>query len=173
LKRNKEIKVKVNDKMQTNYEYVLSAKEGEWKDEYPEFKPDLTPKKMLELGVFEGKYLNDCEKEFPKAWYKNIKQSEEPNPEVNYYKVKSRQPLSVWKEKGWLHKDDPRGWFQWYCRFYMGRRHEDDDRQIKRWKSFIARHSGQLKANCKKSDLECRKVQRQALMQWAIDSRIL
>lgn len=169
-------KITVNNKMQKNYSYDLTAKEGEWRDEYPDFKPDLSPKEMLSLGVFEGKYLNDCTGEFPSSWFKNIKSAGvdgEPDETLNYFKVKSRQPLSVWKEKDWLHKDDKRGWFQWYCRFYIGRRHEDDERQIGRWKSFIARHKAQLIKNCKKGDTNCRPVQRQALLQWGVDSRKL
>ena len=167
-------KIKVNDTMQKKYSYALTEVTGNWKSEYPEFTPDLSPKEMLELGVFEGKYLNDCKSEFPATWFskaKVVKEGEEANPELNFFKVKSRQPLSVWKEKGWLHKDDPRGYFQWYCRFYLGRRHEDDLRQINRWKSFSARHKAQLIKNCKKKDYECRPVQRQALLQWGIDSR--
>lgn len=168
-------KVTASNKMQKSYTYYLTAKEGEWKD-YPDFKPELTPKQMLELGVFEGKYLNDCKGEFPSSWFskaKIVKPDEKPNVELNYFKVKSRQPLSVWKEKGWLHKDDNRGWWQWYCRYFIGRRHEDDERQIKRWKSFVARHKAQLVKNCKKGDHTCRPVQRQALLQWGIDSRKL
>jgi hypothetical protein len=165
--------VVVKDKMQKNYKYYRTAKTGEWSKEFPDFKPELTPQEMLSLGVFEGKYLNDCKGEFPSTLYKGIKASDTPNPEVNYFKVKSRQPLSVWKKNGWIHKDDPRGWFQWYVRFYYGRRHEDDTRQIGRWKSFVARHTAQVVKNCKKKDNSCRIVQKQGLLQWAIDSRKL
>lgn len=104
-------KIIVNDKMQKNYTYEITAIEGDWKDEYPEFTPDLSPKEMLSLGVFEGKYFNDCRNEYPSSWFKDIKSAGvdgEPDETLNYFRVKSRQPLSVWKDKGWLHKDDPR-----------------------------------------------------------------
>lgn len=131
------------------------------------FSPHFTPKQMLELGVFEGKYCNDCREEFPADWFTNARTSDIANPALNYFGVKSRQPLSVWQEKGWIIGPDPRGWFQWYCRYYLGRRILMVDRiQIKRWRAF-SRHAGQIKANCKPGDLECRPRQRQALLQWA------
>ena len=157
----------VNDKMQTGYSYTLQAPSGE--DFAPGFTPYLTPKEMLEMGVFEGKYCNDCTAEFPAEWFTNAKISDKPNVEMNYFGIKSRQPISVWREKGWIYGPDPRGWFQWYCRYYMGRRSDDDERQIKRWKA-MKRHIAQLKKNCRKGDLECRPVQRQALLHWAYDS---
>lgn len=161
--------VVVNDKMQQGYEYKVVHKPGEGFDE--EFKPELTPKQMLELGVFEGVYMRDCTKEFPKDWFKNAKfATGKRDPKINLFNVEASQPLSVWKEKGWIHPDDPRGWFQWYCRYYMGRRHLDDQRQIKRWKA-MRRHIAQLKKNCKKHDWNCRPKQRQALLHWAYDSR--
>jgi len=137
----------------------------------PEFRPELTPKEMLELGVFGGKYMTDCRKEFPKSWFRRAKLCHEKHdPELNYFGVNASQPLSVWKNKGWIHEDDPRGWFQWYCRYYMGRRHEDDERQIKRWGA-IKRHVTQIKKNCRKKDFSCRPKQRQAVLHWAYDSR--
>jgi len=162
-------KVFVNDKMQKGYTYYLTEPIGKNFD--PEFRPELTPKEMLELGVFGGKYMTDCKDEFPKSWFKKAKLSPRfSNPELNYFKINASQPLSVWREKGWIHPDDPRGWFQWYCRYYMGRRHEDDARQIKRWRA-MRRHIGQLKKNCAKRDFSCRRKQRQALLHWAYDSR--
>lgn len=159
-------KVVVNDLMQKNYVYYRTKPEGKNFD--PKFKPDLTPKQMLELGVFGGKYMTDCKKEFPK-WYAKAKLCHEfHDAKLNYFKVNASQPLSVWIQKGWIHKDDPRGWFQWYCRYYSGRRHEDDERQIKRFNA-MSRHVAQLKKNCK--ELSCRPKQRQALLHWAIDSR--
>jgi len=162
--------IKVNDKMQNGYSYTLVEKEG--KNFHPEFKPELTPKEMLELGVFGGRYMTDCKDEFPTDWFKNAKLcSEKHNPELNYFKINASQPLSVWRKKGWIYPEDPRGWFQWYCRYYMGRRiPEEDIRQIKRWKA-IKRHIGQIKKNCLKGDLSCRRKQRQALLHWAYDSR--
>ena len=138
----------------------------------PEFKPDLTPKEMLELGVFGGLYFSDKPEEFPKDWFKNAKLSKDKkrHKELNYFKVNASQPLKVWQEKGWIHPDDPRGWFQWYCRYYLGRRHEDDSRQIKRWKMY-RRHLAQVVKNCRRGDEACRPKQRQSLLHWAYDSR--
>ena len=162
--------VTVNDKMQRGYTYRLTEPIG--KNFHPEFKPELTPKEMLELGVFDGKYMTDCGEEFPEDWYKNAKLSpERPNPKLNFFKIHASKSLKYWREKGWIYDEDPRGWFQWYCRYYMGRRiPEEDERQIKRWKAF-KRHIGQLKKNCKKGDMNCRRKQRQALLHWAYDSR--
>lgn len=164
--------VTVNDSFQKNYRYVLNEPVGKNFD--PEFKPELTPKQMLKLGVFGGKYLYDCQKEFPKDWFTHAKLSpDKKDPELNYFKINASQPLSVWKKKGWIYHEDPRGWFQWYCRYYMGRRlPKEDERQIKRWKA-IKRHVGQIKKNCHKGDLNCRPKQRQALLHWAYDSRKL
>ncbi len=164
-------KVVVNDKMQKGYTYYLTEPVGKNFDS--EFKPELTPKKMLELGVFGGKYMTDCEEEFPDSWYQKAKLSpEKHNASLNYFKIHASQSLKYWREKGWIYKEDPRGWFQWYCRYYMGRRCQDDQRQIKRWKG-MKRHIGQLKKNCRKGNLSCRPKQRQALLHWAYDSRKL
>ena len=94
------------------------------------------------------------------------------DPGLNYFGIDASKPLSYWKKKGWIWKDDPRGWFQWYCRYYMGRRSEDDARQIKRWKQ-IKRHIAQLQKHCEPGDPHCRPRQRQALLHWAYDSRKL
>lgn len=159
--------ITVNDRMQRGYRYKLMAPMG--KMFAPDFKPAFTPKKMLELGVFEGKYMNDCGKEFPADWVAKAKISDKPDPKLNCFGIKSRQPLSVWREKGWIIGPDPRGWFQWYCRYFMGRRLPDvDEKQIKRWKAF-RRHLAQIKMNCAPMDMECRPRQRQALLQWAYD----
>lgn len=167
-------KVIVHDSMQDNYIYFLTEPVGKKFD--PDFKPTLTPKQMLELGVFGGRYLNDCKSEYPKDWFKNAKLHPDGEPghdkNLNFFKVDASQPLSVWQKKGWIHPQDPRGWFQWYCRYYMGRRSADDDRQIKRWKQ-IKRHISQVKKNCHKGDLSCRPKQRQAILHWAYDSRKL
>ena len=159
--------VRVNDRMQRDYSYELTA--GVGRSFAAGFKPALSPAEMLKLGVFEGKYLNDCRDEFPASWYTKPKLSDEPDPSINCFSIKSRQPLSVWRQKGWIIEPDPRGWFQWYCRYYLGRRIAGvDDKQIARWKSF-ARHAGQIRANCDPHDLTCRPRQRQALLQWAYD----
>lgn len=161
-------KIKVNDKMQKNYVYFLTKPIGKNFD--LEFKPDLTPKEMLELGVFGGKYMNDCKKEFPKNWFTKAKMSLVRDANLNFFKVNASQPLKVWIEKGWINPQDPRGWFQWYCRYYMGRRSEDDLRQIKRWKN-MKRHLSQLKIHCTNQGILCRPKQRQALLHWAYDTR--
>ena len=164
--------VTVNDRMQQGYTYTLSAPEG--KDFDPEFTPDLTPKQMLELGVFGGKYMTDCTEEFPADWFTHAKLCpERHDPDLNYFGINASQPLSVWRAKGWIYQDDPRGWFQWYCRYYMGRRiPAEDKRQIKRWKA-IRRHVGQIKKACTPGDELCRPKQRHALLHWAYDSRHL
>lgn len=163
-------RVVVNDKMQSGYAYDLSAPVGS--DFDPGFTPFYTPTEMLEMGVFEGKYCNDCRDEFPDSWFTNAKTSDQPDTSLNYFNIKSRQPLSHWREKGWIIEPDPRGWFQWYCRYYMGRRLPDvDARQIKRWRAF-SRHAGQVRANCDPGDIFCRPRQRQALLQWSYDPLI-
>ena len=163
--------VKVNDLMQKDYEYELVAPVG--KDFDKEFNPNLSPKEMLELGVFGGKYMTDCKNEFQKDWFKNAKLNHDfHDPKLNCFGVNASQSLSVLRTKGWINeKHDPRGWFQWYCRYYMGRRLEEEDKkQISRWKK-IARHVAQVKKNCRKGDIHCRRKQRQAILHWAIDSR--
>jgi hypothetical protein len=163
--------VEVNDKMQRGYRYQLSAPAGE---NFAEgFEPELTPAEMLKLGVFGGKYMCDCADEFPADWFAEAKLSPQgADASLNYFNILASQPLAEWRRKGWIHPDDPRGWFQWYCRYFMGRRHEDDERQIKRWRAF-ARHKGQVIKNCEPGDPFCRPRQRQALLQWAYDSRII
>lgn len=161
--------VTVSDKMQANYVYTLSEPIG--RNFQKGFEPELTPKEMLSLGIFGGKYMTDCKNEFPDDWFKNAKLCHiNHDPDLNYFGINASQPLSVWREKGWIYKDDPRGWFQWYCRYYMGRRIEpEDSRQIKRWK-MMKRHIAQVKKNCISGDLKCRRKQRQALLHWAYDS---
>lgn len=159
--------VEVNDRMQTDYKYKIVEPPGKNFD--PVFTPHFTPKKMLELGVFEGKYMNDCRDEFPDDWFEKAKLSEVPDPALNYFEIKSRQSLQEWQRKGWIIEPDPRGWFQWYCRYYQGRRFPEIDKvQIKRWKGF-ARHAGQIRANCEPGDTSCRPRQRQGLLQWSHD----
>lgn len=161
----------VNDRMQHGYRYLLAKPAG--RCFHPEFSPELTPKQMLRMGVFGGKYMTDCGAEFPNSWFATAKLSpERRDPSINFFKVNASKPLSYWLAKGWIHPQDPRGWFQWYCRYYMGRRSGDDERQIKRWKS-MRRHIAQLKKHCRPGDFSCRPVQRQALLHWAYDSRKL
>ncbi len=154
-------KVLVSDSFQNDYTYELAEPLG--KNYAEDFKPELTPKEMLELGVFGGSYLNDCQ---------DARLSDHgSDPRFNFFEVSASQPLKVWQDKGWIYKDDPLGWFQWYCRYFMGRRiPEEDKRQIKRWKQ-MTRHIAQIKKNCYQGDLTCRRRQRQALLHWAYDSR--
>ena len=163
-----------------------------------DFRPDLSPGEMLMLGVFEGKYLNDCVAEFPAEWFLGALMTGRLSPEgadperCNLFGVKSRQPLTVWRENGWApsrgrrgvtddhysgalgdpsRNPDERGWFQWYCRYWMGRRiPELDDIQIRRWRAF-RRHAGALRGGCPAwaRNRRCRLRERQALLQWAYD----
>lgn len=162
--------VTVSDKMQRGYRYVLSEPAGKNFD--PDFRPELTPKQMLKLGVFGGRYMTDCRKEFPEDWFTQARLCpDRHDPSLNFFGVNASQPLSVWRRKGWIHPQDPRGWFQWYCRYWLGRRTpEEDRRQIDRWKR-IRRHASAVRKNCAKGDLSCRRRQRQALLHWAYDSR--
>ena len=159
-------RIVVNDKMQRQYSYVLAENPGQ--NFAPDFKPELTPAQMLARGVFEGHYLTDCRAEFPAGWFKRAKLSVAgPDVSLNQFGIKSRQPLSVWRDKGWILGPDVRGWFQWYCRYYLGRRVPEMDRvQIARWRSFY-RHKAQILKNCPPGCTACRPRQRQALLQWA------
>jgi len=162
-------RVEVKDLMQSSYVYFCTEPVGKHFD--PEFQPELTPKEMLELGVFGGKYMTDCVDEFPASWFRRATLcSERHDPKLNYFGVNASVPLAVWRKKGWIYHEDPRGWFQWYCRYYLGRRCPDDERQIKRWRA-ARRHIAQLKQNCPAGALDCRPRQRQALLHWAYDSR--
>jgi hypothetical protein len=137
------------------------------KNFYKIFKPELSPKKMLELGVFGGSYFASKTKEYPKSWFKNAKLSKKFDVNLNRFKVKSGLSRKEWLEKGWIFKEDPLGWFQWYCRFSNGRRiPKIDEVQIKRWKNF-RRHIMAIRKNCEEGDLSCRRKQRQAILQWA------
>ena len=156
--------------MQSGYVYLLTEEPG--RNFHPAFQPQLTPGEMLSLGVFGGKYLTDCRREFPASWFRGAKLSPAgKDPKVNYFGVDASQPLAEWRRKGWIHPDDPRGWFQWYCRYYLGRRvPEEDARQIARWKA-IRRHAAQIQGRCRPGDVTCHRRQRQALLHWAYDSR--
>jgi hypothetical protein len=163
--------IEVNDLMQRGYRYRRSQPVG--RNFHADFRPQLTPKQMLALGVFGGKYMTDCAAEFPHDWFDAARLCRtHHDAKLNCFGVNASQPLSVWREKGWIHADDPRGWFQWYCRYYSGRRCADDERQIRRWRA-IRRHVAQLRAGCERFDLSCRRRQRQALIHWAYDARDL
>lgn len=162
----------VNDKMQKGYMYIITQPAG--RNFHPDFHPELEPREMLALGVFGGRYLRDCRREFPASWFAAARLHPEGrpghDPRLNFFGTDASQPLEVWRRRGWIHPQDPRGWFQWYCRYYLGRRSEDDERQIKRWIA-IRRHIAQIRNNCHPGDLDCRMRQRQALLHWAYDSR--
>ena len=159
----------VNDKMQQGYSYILTEPEG--KNFHFGFEPELTPSEMLKLGVFGGRYLCDCRDEFPLSWYEEARLCPAgPLAEYNFFGVLASQSLTEWRRKGWIYEEDPRGWFQWYCRYYRGRRCDDDERQIRRWRQ-MRRHIAQIRKNCPPGDLSCRARQRQALLHWAYDSR--
>jgi len=165
----KPIRVTVNDRMQRGFVYYRTEPPGRNFDEG--FEPDLTPAEMLRLGVFGGKYMTDCRGEFPASWFTHAKLSPERRDKtLNFFGVNASQSLAVWRKKGWIYPDDPRGWFQWYCRYYMGRRSLDDERQIKRWRA-MRRHVAQIRQACPRRALDCHPRQRQALLHWAYDSR--
>lgn len=166
------IKVVVNNLMQSGYVYYRTMPVGDFSD-CPEFTPDLTPKRMLEMGVFGGKYLNDVvgTGEYPEDWFTNaklVRVDGKRDNSLNYFGTEASVPLADWQAAGWIHSQDPRGWFEWYCRFYMGRRSGDDQRQISRWRKFT-RHLGQVKANCVGPFDGKRYRQKQALLHWSYD----
>lgn len=176
-------RVRVSDLMQSGYSYTLTARPG--RDFDPDFRPRYSPGEMLQLGVFSGKYLNDCTGELPREWYLAALRAgklhpERADPSSNLFGIKSRKSLQYWRRKGWILDPDVRGWFQWYCRYWLGRRVPDlDQTQIARWRSF-RRHAGQVQASVARGEAGSRRPdraqkrqhrprQRQALLQWAYD----
>lgn len=172
MEKGKDVKGKrvvVHDRMQDGYRYVRSEPVG--RNFAPGFAPELTPKQMLTLGVFGGRYLTDCRDEFPRSWFTRAKLcATRHHPRLNCFGVNASLTLAEWRRSGWIHAQDPRGWFQWYCRYYLGRRTRDDARQIRRWRA-IRRHVAAVRKNCEPRDLDCRRRQRQAVLHWAYDSR--
>jgi hypothetical protein len=161
--------VVVYDRMQEGYIYYRSEPAG--RHFAPGFRPELTPKRMLTLGVFGGKYMTDCRDEFPADWFTRARLATgRRDARLNCFGVHASQSLAEWRRKGWIHPQDPRGWFQWYCRYYTGRRTSDDARQVRRWRA-IARHVAAIRSHCDPGDLECRRRQRQAVLHWAYDGR--
>lgn len=162
--------VNVQDSLQ-NYSYELVAPIGQ--KFATDFTPELAPQQMLGLGVFGAHYFEGEHSEFPLEWFANAVLSQVHDPTLNYFRVDASQSREEWIRKGWIAPEDPRGWFQWYCRYYYGRRlPEEDARQIARWKN-IKRHVSQLQKACHPGDVLCRPRQRQALLHWAYDSRVL
>lgn len=164
-----------SDHFQKYYRYVCTKPIGKQFD--AGFKPELKPQEMLKIGVFGGAYFDGVDglipNDLPRSWFKGVKLSPDgkKKDELNYFGINASQPLSVWRAKGWIYKDDPHGWLQWYCRYYLGRRIPgEDERQIKRWKAMV-RHIAQIKKHCQKGDASCHPKQRQALLHWAYDSR--
>ena len=165
------VRVVVDDLLQRGYVYYRTAPVGGSFD--PGFLPELSPSEMLAQGVFGGKYMTDCREEFPPEWFATARLSPtRSDPAVNFFGVHASKSLAYWRARGWIYPEDPRGWFQWYCRYYMGRRCPDDARQIRRWKA-MSRHVAQLRRNCLPGDVGCRVRQRQALLHWAYDSRYI
>ena len=119
--------------------------------DFPEFKPNLSPREMFELGSFGGtywrpiyskvtkKYYTDQHLKYPRIWWENIPSSwlitdwNNYDKNINKYKVKVGTTLEFWEEKNWITNYHPYGWVQWYCDFFMGKRSPDDERQIQRW----------------------------------------
>ncbi len=124
------------------------------------FKPLLNPYEMLELGIFDGKYYLPTNKDFDRTPTIN---------EKNLFAKNVSLPLSEWQTRGWITPEDPMGWFQWYLRYYQGRRiPELDEHQIKRHNSFCARHGSQI-ANNGNGDISKRIRQRQSVLHWGGD----
>ena len=175
MPRKTPVRVVYSDSFQKNYHYTLTEPVGKYF--YPDFKPHLTPAEMLKLGIFGGAYFIGVHglipRDLPKSWFRGVKLSPDGKKykELNYFGVNASQSLSLWQQKGWIHPADPHGWFQWYCRYYLGRRIPDEDeRQIRRWKA-IRRHIIQIKNHCRAGDMFCRPAQRQAVLHWAYDTR--
>lgn len=161
----------VHNRLQDGYTYEITEPVG--KNFAINFTPDLSPKEMLELGVFGGTYLQGFEDEFPPEWFYKAKITAlDSDDSLNYFGIHASQSLEEWQRRGWIYDDDPLGWFLWYCRYYMGRRCSDDERQIKRWKS-MNRHVSQVRSHCQQGDELCRPKQRQALLHWSYDSRLI
>lgn len=143
-------------------------------DDFNDFKPDFSPLEILNAGAFGGSYFRTIQsgvlgKEIkegsPEAvgglpiQFANIDQSQINDPKKNKFKKHSGQSLEEWESNGWIEPIDPYGWFQWYCRFFYGRRSYDDIRQIARWKAFKSRNGNKTQDGWK-----------QGLLHWAINA---
>lgn len=155
-----------NNSMQSGYSYNVPVIPTPFPHN---FKPDFTPNEMLRLGVFGGAYLGDSIGEYPWDMVLGAKVAKEYDAQINAFKVRSGESLEFWQEKGWIHPDDPRGWFEWYCRYWTGRRTEAEDfRQISRWKNFGPRFQTLLKKTGQGRPDVQRKT-RQSLLHWGYD----
>lgn len=147
--------------------------------DFPDFRPNLTPREIFQLGAFGGGYYRNIYStvtkktysnqwsEFPDSWWKGLDKktylaSQTYNKNINRYGVNCGAKLDkndtfglqFWEHKGWIEAQDPYGWVQWYCRFYSGRRSPDDERQINRWKGITGisgRFRNQLIGLCSKA----------------------
>ena len=138
----------------------------------------LTPTEVIKKGSFGGTYFRDTYSNVNHKWYKNSwKEFDQlKNIDKKYYArdfndvnlntsgVKCGTSLRFWENKGWIRQIDPYGWFQWYFRYYLGRRPEDDQRQIKRWKGIVNRFKGIL-VRMIKNGKDSPKI-RQILLHW-------
>jgi len=166
------------------------------KDNENKFAPNLTPKQVFKAGAFGGTYFrpihssvtgkkytaNQVTKEYPKSWFKNLDKekmitSGVYDKKINKYGVKCGSSLEAWEKSDWIVKQDPYGWFQWYCRYYIGRRGADDERQIKRWLS-ITGPNGRfrrrlmneiIKKKTRYNDYSVSPVIRQVLLHWGYE----
>tara|TARA_Y100001935_G_scaffold5562_1_gene4262 strand:- start:2678 stop:3229 length:552 start_codon:yes stop_codon:yes gene_type:complete len=119
--------------------------------DYPEFRPNLTPKEMFSAGSFGGTYWRPISSsvtgkrysnqhlKYPESWWSGLPDNflvtkwEDYDKSINTYNVKVGTTLEFWESKDWIDASHPYGWVQWYCDFYLGERSHDDERQIKRW----------------------------------------
>jgi len=162
----------------------------------PEFSPNLSPQQVLQMGAFGGTYFRDIISavtghrhhgleiisEFPKEWFAALDLEKQVTSQtyqkaVNHYKVACGGSLGMWETSGWIAEADPYGWFQWYCRFYLGRRSSDDDRQIDRWMKGqgpkgrwrVQLMNKIIKVNAQYDDIKISPVMRQVLLHWAYE----
>jgi hypothetical protein len=154
---------------QRSYSYDLTEEEGVFCRD--RFNPFYTPREMLLRGIMGGSYFYSSFTEYPESWFKDIPLSPHYDEKLNRFKVKSGLSIQSWREAGWIHEEDPRGWIEWYFRYYAGRRSEDDNRQIGRWRA-MARHRGRLLSQIRQGSEsylndDFGAVTRQVLLHWS------
>ncbi len=142
-------------------------------EDEPSFTPSYTPVEMFKMGIFGGGYFK-LETELPGQFIKDMgplwPQNKKPESSRNFYRITGGASLEWWLEQKLIHPDDPNGWVEWYIKFYYGRRHSDDDRQIKRFRSFVTRHLGMLRSFQSKGKDSVKT--KQNLLQWAWDHSV-